>query len=455
MATINRKATEAHPVPRTHEGGIAFRLTPEQELTRSVLACLLWEDSFYEDGEEIASRITGLVSQVARRIGGDLFLAELVSKARNKYYMRHAPLLMVAAMAKAGIPGLLQSETVAAAVQRADELAELLAIYQKINNGKLKPLSNPLRRGLALAFPKFDAYQLAKYNRAREITLRDVMFLTHPKPDSTQQKQIWERLIAGTLEAPDTWEVNISALGKDKVARKPEWERMLGEGRVTGLALLRNLRNMREDGVDSNAVIAAIKRDRFTKVLPFRFISAAKYAPELEPELEAAMLRAIQNEELIPGRTAVLVDVSGSMIAPISAKSLVQRWEAATGLAILAREVFVDVNVIAFGSDAAIIPARHGFALRDAIAKSNVGGGTNIGKAVAYALNNVDLRRLIVITDEQSHDNVVAPDGVKSYMINVAAYKNGVGYGKWTHMDGFSEATVNYIREVERWSANQ
>jgi len=34
-------------------------------------------------------------------------------------------------------------------------------------------------------------------------------------------------------------------------------------------------------------------------------------------------------------------------------------------------------------------------------------------------------------------------------MINVASACNGVGYGSWVHIDGFSEAVVNFIRELE------
>ena len=34
----------------THEGARARRFTPEQELRRSLMNCLLWEDQFYEDG---------------------------------------------------------------------------------------------------------------------------------------------------------------------------------------------------------------------------------------------------------------------------------------------------------------------------------------------------------------------------------------------------------------------
>ena len=57
--------------------------------------------------------------------------------------------------------------------------------------------------------------------------------------------------------------------------------------------------------------------------------------------------------------------------------------------------------------------------------------------------------RIVVVTDEQSHDRVPAPKG-KGYMINVASAKNGVGYGSWAHIDGWSEAVVEYIRELER-----
>ena len=38
-------------------------------------------------------------------------------------------------------------------------------------------------------------------------------------------------------------------------------------------------------------------------------------------------------------------------------------------------------------------------------------------------------------------------------MINVASYKQGVGYGRWMHIDGWSEAVIDFIREFEsyRW----
>ena len=49
----------------------------------------------------------------------------------------------------------LVSETLARIIQRADELAEFVAIYWK--DGRV-PLSGQVKKGLATAFPKFDEY---------------------------------------------------------------------------------------------------------------------------------------------------------------------------------------------------------------------------------------------------------------------------------------------------------
>ena len=83
----------------------------------------------------------------------------------------------------------------------------------------------------------------------------------------------------------------------------------------------------------------------------------------------------------------------------------------------------------------------------DAVIKSQPHGSTQIG-ATVRSLNQLAHDRLIVITDEQSHDAVMGPKG-RGYMINVAWAKNGVGYGPWVHIDGWSENVIRYIRELE------
>ena len=34
-------------------------------------------------------------------------------------------------------------------------------------------------------------------------------------------------------------------------------------------------------------------------------------------------------------------------------------------------------------------------------------------------------------------------------MVNVASNRNGVGYGKWTHVDGFSESVIRWMHATE------
>jgi hypothetical protein len=97
------------------------------------------------------------------------------------------------------------------------------------------------------------------------------------------------------------------------------------------------------------------------------------------------------------------------------------------------------------------IPGRHGFALRDAIDASQPHNGTYLGRAIEQLKEEYE--RLIVITDEQAHDSVPGPCGT-GYMINVASNKNGVGYGKWNHIDGWSESVIEYVRSLEQMSKN-
>lgn len=402
---------------------------------------MLWEDSFYENGQKIADRIQSLVSTVAPDK-----VAQLAVEARGRGKLRHMPLFLARAMAPLPKHRGYVADVLANVIQRPDELSEFLAIYWK---DKKQPLSAQVKKGLARAFVKFDEYSLSKYNRDNAIKLRDVLFLCHAKPVDKTQEKLWKRLINDELKTPDTWEVSLSAI--EGVNKKEAWEDLLKREKLGALALIRNLRNFKQNGVDESLVREAIKNMRVERVLPYRFITASKYAPNLEPELEEAMYKAIESRgDKIGGKTKLLLDVSGSMDAKISDKSDATRLDAAAGLAILAREVFRDVEVFTFSDTVVQIPSRRGFALRDAITKSQPHSGTNLGHAVEQ-INKSPYDRLIVFTDEQSHDRVGAPrTGAEGYVVNVASHQYGVGYGKWNHIDGFSEAILDYIIELER-----
>src|SRR5437764_10640304 len=364
---------------------------------------MLWEGQFYEEGVAIAGRIRELVAKVpAERV------AALAVEAREKMKLRHAPLLLVREMARLATHRHLVAETLTQVIQRADELAEFVALYW--SEGK-QPLSAQVKKGLAAAFTKFDEYALAKYNRATPVKLRDVLFLCHAKPVDSAQAELWKRLVAGELAIPDTWEVALSS-GADQ---REAWERLLHENKLGALALLRNLRNMAEAKVDEKVIAAALGQMKTERVLPFRFIAAARYAPQWEPELEKAMFKSLEGQAKLPGRTVLLVDVSGSMDAPLSRRAEMRRNDAAYGLAVLLREIAEKLSIYSFSDDLVRVPSRQGFALRDALNASQPHNGTYLGKALSDIKEDYD--RLIVITDEQSHDAVPNPKA-RGYVIN-------------------------------------
>src|SRR5260221_4786574 len=421
---------------QTHEGAPAKNISAEQELRRSVLACMLWEDQFYEDGVAIAGRIGELVPKVAAEK-----VAALAVEARTQMKLRHAPLLLVREMARLATHRQLVAETLLRVIQRADELSEFVALYW--SEGK-QPLSAQVKKGSAAAFTNVDEYALAKYARASPVKLRDVLFLCHAKPVDTAQADLWKRLVAGELATPDTWEVALSAgAGVDK---REAWERLLAENKLGALALLRNLRNMAEAKVDEQVDRTGLYRMKTERVLPFRFIAAARYAPQWEPELEKAMLRSVETQARLPGKTVLLVDVSGSMDAPLSRRAEMRRNDAAYGLAVVLREIAEQVSIYTFSDNLVRVPSPQGFALRDAMNASQPHSGTYLGKALGEIDEKYD--RLIVITDEQSHDAVPNPKA-RGYVINVASFQNGVGYGKWIHIDGWSDSVIEYIRAAE------
>src|SRR5215467_8796601 len=354
---------------QTHEGAPAQRVGPKQELRRTVLTCLLWEDTFYEKGNDIAKRIAELVE---RNKPEDV--AALACEARDKMQLRHAPLFLARELARRKGAGPLVAETLERVIQRADELGEFVALYWK---PKKQPLSAGVKRGLARAFTKFDAYQLAKYNRDGAVKLRDVLFLCHAKPKDAEQAALWKKLVENTLEPPDTWEVALSA-GKDK---RETWERLLREEKLGGMAVLRNLRLMLAAGVAPKMIATRLEKG-IARALPFRFVTAARYARKLEEAIEKVMLKGIAGFEKLPGSTGLLVDVSGSMDGALARKSETTRMDAAAGLAILLCEVAADFEAATFSEKCVTVPPRCGFALRHAIVNSQVHSSTYLKRAL-------------------------------------------------------------------------
>jgi len=446
MATVNVKVKNSR---ETHEGAPASVIKPVEELKRSVMSCLLWEDSFYEDGIAIADRVRELIGKVSQEEA-----RQILMDAKFKSKLRHIPLYLLTLFAE---KKWLKKEDVARVCTRVDDLTELLSLYWK--DGK-KPLNHQLVKGLAMKIPEFSEYALAKYNRVKAVKLRDVFRIARPVPRNDTQSALWKRVVTNELAVPDTWEVAISACGNDNTKKAQEFTRLLAErvldeetgkefNKLGDLAFLRNLRKMREVGVDEVIIRKSFEERKWGWIIPYQFISAASHNPGLEDVLESAMFKCLGNEELLKDKMALVVDISGSMNSRISGKSEVMRHDVAAGLAVLLREICTDIKLYAFNEELYEIPPRRGFALRDAISK-NVGGGTEMWGAIRGAGKERYNRVMIVITDEQTMDSGSYFDANSDLLviINVASYQNGVGYEKGVvHINGWSDSVIHWLRE--------
>jgi len=431
----------------------------ELQLRRAVLSCLLWEDLFYESGESVANNIANLIRSVAPSV-----CASIAIEAREVQKLRHVPLYILAVMAGLPLHKAFVSGTLKRVVSRADEMAEYVAIYWKVN-GKKVPLSKQSKIGLADAFGKFNEYQFAKYRGAgNDIKLRDVLQLVHPKPNSQETSVLYRKILDNTLETPDTWEVALSA-GENK---KETWERLIMEGKLGALAFMRNLRNMEDHNVSHEVIRHGFETINPRWLLPLNYFSGAKYAPRWEAEIEKLMFKGFDGTDKLKGTTVFIVDVSGSTSSgSLGKKGEFTYLDVEKILTIIGVEMCEKSIVYATaGSDGArrhetkLVPTRRGFGMSDAIKKAGHLGGGGIFTRQALEYIKTDLKglvpdRIIVLTDSQDCDHpdkrTPAPFGKHNYIVDVSAHKNGINYkGVWdAEISGWSEHFIKFIAGYE------
>ena len=188
-----------------YAGGEAFVETPKLEFA-SILLTSFVSNQFYRSENETLDKVIELMSKV-----DPLFAAKTAVYARTKYGMRSISHVVAAELVKLVKGQDWTKRFVAKVVYRPDDMSEILAYY--LNKYK-KPIPNSLKKGLALAFNKFDEYQLAKYRGdGQAVSLIDIINLVRPKPSNSNSEAL-KKLVEGTLRSTGTWETKMTELGK-------------------------------------------------------------------------------------------------------------------------------------------------------------------------------------------------------------------------------------------------
>ena len=460
MSKINpTKYTDSRMSETRLAGGAGLRaaIQPNIQLLRRItLANLLWEDCAYVDGKSISDEIVRLIP-----LCSPSDVAALAVECRLVQKLRHTPLFIASEMCKYPEHRVLVGDILPKIITRADMLTDFLAIYWK--EGK-RPLANQAKKGLAAAFHNFDEYQFAKYDRDAKIKLRDVMFLCHPKATDEQEQILFNRIAERNLTTPDTWEVALSA-GKDK---KETWTRLIETGKIGGMAMLRNLRNMCDTSVEQSVIRKGIKNLRGGMLLPLDYLKASRMCSVFTRDIEDKMIDSYKSLPKLPGKTLFIVDVSGSMGSVTSSGSRFSRMDQACAMAMLAANQCEDFKLVATAGDDHTRVGAHewikypmkGFDLAKQIqdTQSNIGwGGIFTRQCLEWCKNKFageTFDRIIIFSDSQDCDTknqTPNPFAKYNYICDVSAHKNGVNYkGCWTaEISGWSEHFITYIAALE------
>lgn len=438
-------------------GAVPAKQNAEALLRRSVLSCLLWENIAYASGASVARNIKDLIKDVDPNT-----CANIAKEARLEQKLRHVPLFIAREMARLDTHKSLVGDLLPEIINRPDEITEFLSMYWE--DGK-QPISKQVKIGLSNSFANFNEYQLAKWNKKKEIKLKDVMNLVHPKPPQGKE-DLYNRLKNDELRTPDTWEVGLSAAKSDEEKRNV-WISLIEDNKLGAMALLKNLRGMQSVNVPKKIIRQALLNANSKFLLPIDFIRAGDHAPDFVREIEDLMLKGLSSGPKLAGETLFILDVSGSMGNRISSKSDYTRMDVGMAMSILAMEMCDACEMwLTAGSDPSRthvtkkIPPLRGFGLRSLIQREQkyLGGGgiftyQCLEHIKKYTTNKPD--RIIVFSDSQDCDiyNIKTPDpfGQKNYIIDVSSHKNGINYeGTWdAEISGYSEHFLKFISMLE------
>ena len=474
-----------------YEGEVAYKLTPKMELYTLVCTASL-QKKFYTDEDECIERLRTLLPKVPVE-----FAAKLAVYAREKMYLRSIPLVIAVELLKLERSKLIE-DLVERVIQRADEIPEILSYFQIANERtgtkKLNKLPNALKKGVARAFDKFDAYQFAKYNRDTEVKIRDAMFLTHPKPIK-EKEELFKQIADNKLPIPYTWETELSK--DDGKSKKEKWQELIKSKKLGYMAQLRNLRNILEENVDNLQIVldnlASKEAVWKSRQLPFRFFSAYREVADVGAFTSSAVLECLEqamqcstvNIKGFDINTNVLIacDMSGSMQTPVSQRSKIQNFEIGLTLGMLLQSRCKSVITGLFGEDWKVVQLPRTNILANTHKLANmigeVGHSTNGYKAVRWLYEHGHRAdKVFLFTDCQLWDSDYeyswggmqhstlkdewlkykkAVPNAKLYIFDLSGYGNtpiDLSHKDVYMIAGWSEKVFDVLDAIEKGSSN-
>ncbi len=316
-------------------GGVAYTLKDKTELVTILLTSFV-NDQFYRSADDTQKRVAELVSKVADK----KFIAKAAIYARNEFGMRSISHVVAGELAKsAAIKGESWTKSFYdQVVRRLDDMLEIVSYVWK--EGK-KPLPNSLKKGFRAAFNRFDGYQLSKYQANQAgFKLVDLVNLVHPIP-TDRNKEAFAALMNGKLKNLTTSQTALTDIGQKATSdtdknqlRADFWLNSVTNRTIGYIDLVRSLTKIVTDAPAAIDATCDMLTDKGliknSKIMPFQLLTAIKMVQanaagkdtrNIVRALNDALNLSCDNIPLFDGNTVVVVDISGSMNTPVSAKS--------------------------------------------------------------------------------------------------------------------------------------
>lgn len=338
MSKFNTKSENKPSMTTNYMGENAFVLTAKEELITTVMTTFL-SDGYYENQQEIVERIKEALDKV-----DPLFVAKLAVYARTEGNLRSVSHLLAALLADKVRGNEWAKNFFNTVVVRPDDMAEIIACYAKLHNveklSHVRPIPNAIKKAFKSKLESLDPYQIDKYKmNGHDINMKDLVNIFHPR-----RNEAFDRLMTGgkltDLYDSKRLEVTMSASAEKAKDEDITLDEAKGDAirevlnNIKGMPVMNMLRNLRNIILycpeQYELVVEKLTNEQVilnSKQLPFRFVSAYQ-AVENNVEtndktriaktrileaLEEALRISCKNIPVLEGKTAVLIDDSGSM----------------------------------------------------------------------------------------------------------------------------------------------
>ena len=414
---------------RNEAGGIAYTLTPKQQLAQlAATGCL--NSTYYTDAQDQLEQVLELAENLDAE-----FIAKTAVYARQKGFMKDMPALLLAVLAQKDVNMLARVFD-----QVADNGKMLRNFAQIIRSGAVgrKSFGNRPKKLMQTWLLTATEKQLLNAAVGNSPSLADVVKMVHPKPREAWRAAWFAWLIGKPYDRealppitrafedykqsregalPNVPFQMLTALDLNsgdwaEIARNGSWQQVRQNLntflRHEVFAKSKNIKMVAEKLRDETAIARA-------RVLPYQLLTAYQATSnqmpfEIREALQDAMETAVQNVPAIQGKVVVCPDVSGSMHSSVTG----HRGSATSKTRCIDIAALVSAAMLRTNPQARVIPFEQitvnvQLNPRDSIMTNaqklaNIGGGGTACSAPLAMLNRekADVDLVVIVSDNES-----------------------------------------------------